>query len=285
MPIVVASSLDEALTELESSPRALVLSGGTDVMVEVNSGHRPVDHVVCVNQVAELRSWRHDPVARTLTIGAAVTYRELLDDPLARFVPGLAEAARTVGSPQIRHAATIGGNLGTASPAGDGLPVLAALDAVIHLASREARRSVPFSEFATAPKRTVLQPGELITGVTVPVLTGFQGYRKVGVRNAMVIATASVCLVVDEGTRSVRLALGSVGPVIIRAVEAEAIAAEQVDFDRRSVASSTVTAFAAAAAGAARPIDDHRSSAAYRRRAVEVLAGRLLSQAFPGASA
>jgi CO/xanthine dehydrogenase FAD-binding subunit len=284
VPVVVALSLDQALAELEAAPHALVLSGGTDAMVEINAGHRRADHVVCVNRVAELRTWRHDPVAATLTIGAAITYREVLDEPLARMVPALAEAARTVGSPQIRHAATIGGNLATASPAGDGLPVLAALEAVIHVASSAGERSVPFADFATAPKRTVLAPGELITAVTVPVLGGFQGYRKVGVRNAMVIATASACLVVDELRQSLRLALGSVGPVIIRATRAEAIAAAEIDFGARAVEPSTVAAFAAAAGAAARPIDDHRSSAAYRRRAVEVLAGRLLSQAFPGAA-
>jgi CO/xanthine dehydrogenase FAD-binding subunit len=277
--------LDEALAQLGASPHALVLAGGTDLMVEINSGHRRANDVVCVNRVAELRSWRHDPSAGTVTIGAAVTYRELLDEPLARLVPALAEAARTVGSPQIRHAATVGGNIATASPAGDGLPVLAALDAVVHLASLDVERSVPFAEFATGPKRTIVRPGELITGVTVPVLNGFQGYRKVGVRNAMVIATASACLAVDGDSGSVRLALGSVGPVIIRASEAESIAIAEVDFERGSVELSTVARFAAAAAAAARPIDDHRSSAAYRRHAIEVLAGRLLTQAFPGVPA
>lgn len=286
MSVLVASTLDQALAHLAASPGASVLAGGTDLMVEVNGGHRRVSDVVSVNRVSELRSWRHDPVAGTLTLGAAVTYREILDDPIARLVPALAEAARTVGSPQIRHAATIGGNVGTASPAGDGLPVLAALDAVVHLASLEhGERDVPFGDFATGPKRTVMRPGELITGVTVPVLDGFQGYRKVGVRNAMVIATASACLAVDRPSRSVRLALGSVGPVIIRATEAEAIAMAEISFADGPVAPGTVERFAAAAAAAARPIDDHRSSAAYRRHAIQVLAGRLLVHAFPGASA
>jgi CO/xanthine dehydrogenase FAD-binding subunit len=293
MSVQVASSLEEALAHLAAAPAALVLAGGTDLMVELNGGHRRTDAVVCVNRVAELRTWRHDPEAGTLRIGAAVTYAELGTEPLASLVPALAQAARTVGSPQIRNAATIGGNLGTASPAGDGLPVLAALDAVVHLASSaDGEREVPFAEFATGPKRTVVRAGELITGVTVPVLSGFQGYRKVGVRNAMVIATASACLAVDVPTRSVRIALGSVGPVILRSPEAEAIAAIEVDWSADpgtvssgtvssgTVSSGTVARFAAAAAATARPIDDHRSSAAYRRRAIEVLAGRLLTQAF-----
>jgi CO/xanthine dehydrogenase FAD-binding subunit len=282
MSVQVASTLDEALAHLGRTPSALVLAGGTDLMVEMNSGHRRADAVVCVNRVSELRSWRRDPATGTLHIGAAITYSELMDEPLASMVPALAQAARTVGSPQIRNAATIGGNIATASPAGDGLPVLAALDAIVHIASLGASRDVPFAEFATGPKRTVLQPGELVTGVTIPLLTGFQGYAKVGVRNAMVIATASACLAVDTAGRNVRIALGSVGPVILRAPEAEAIAAAAADFERGTIDDDAVARFAAAAAAAARPIDDHRSTADYRRRAVEVLARRLLRWAFPG---
>jgi CO/xanthine dehydrogenase FAD-binding subunit len=279
--VLVASTLDEALAALAAAPSSLVLAGGTDVMVEMNMGHRRADSVVAVGRVAELRSWRMDPTGRALFIGAAITYAELMQEPLASAVPALAQAARTVGSPQIRHAATLGGNIGTASPAGDGLPVLSALDAVVHLESAAGARDVPFSEFATGPKRTVLRPEELIVGVTVPLLEGFQGYSKVGVRNAMVIATASACLAVDTPSRSVRLALGSVGPVILRAAEAEELAAGAVDFDARSVSGDAVDRFAASAAAAARPIDDHRSSAAYRRRAIQVLAARLLRRAFP----
>ena len=285
MSVTVAHTLDDALASLAATPTATVLAGGTDLMVELNGGHRRPDAVVSVNRVRELRSWRHDPATGTLHIGAAVTYAELAAEPLASFAPALAQAARTVGSPQIRNAATIGGNVGTASPAGDGLPVLAALDAVVHLASLAGRRDVPFAEFATGPKRTVLQPGELITGVTIPVLSGYQGYAKVGVRNAMVIATASACLAIDVPGRSVRLALGSVGPVILRAPEAEAIAVAAADFGAGTIEPSAIEAFGAAAGEAARPIDDHRSSAAYRRRAIEVLARRLLVRAFPGPAA
>ena len=201
--------------------------------------------------------------------------------PLAGWVPALAQAARTVGSPQIRHAATIGGNLGTCSPAGDGLPVLSALDAQVHLASVAGERTLSFDEFMIGPKRTARQPGELITGVTVPVFGGWQGYSKVGVRNAMVIAVASASLVVDTAGRSVRLALGSVGPVILRCPEAEALANTEADFAARRVSETVVAQFAELARDAARPIDDHRSTAEYRRHAIGVLAGRLLRRAFP----
>ena len=142
MSLLLPTSLDEAVGMLGEHPDALILAGGTDLMVEINDGHRrPDDVVVAVNRVPELRSWRHDPAAATLTIGAAITYAELLSDPLATFSPALAEASRTVGSPQIRNAGTLGGNLGTCSPAGDALPVLAALDATVTLASAAGVRT------------------------------------------------------------------------------------------------------------------------------------------------
>lgn len=284
MSVEVLSTLHEALQHLAARPDSLILGGGTDLMVELNSGHRRADAVVCVNRVRELRSWLHDPAARTVHLGAAVTYAEIMTEPLASLLPALAQAARTVGSPQIRHAATIGGNVATSSPAGDGLPVLAALEATVHIASATSTRHVPFAEFATGPKRNVLQPGELITGITVPVLDGYQGYTKVGVRNAMVIATATACLAVHVPARSIRLALGSVGPVIIRATDAESLAQQGVDWDHGSVSDDVVARFVAAAGQAARPIDDHRSTAAYRRRAIEVLSGRLLRRAFDGSA-
>jgi CO/xanthine dehydrogenase FAD-binding subunit len=243
-------------------------------------GHRTPGNVVAVSRVAELRSWLYDPAAATVRLGAGVTYAEVMTEPLAALLPALAQAARTVGSPQIRHAATVGGNVGTSSPAGDGLPALAALDAVVHLESAIASRDVPFSEFASGPKRTVRRPGELITAITLPVLRGWQGYAKVGVRNAMVIATATCCLAVDEEAANVRIALGSVGPVIIRAAEAEAFAAANIDWSTRSAGDDVVARIGELAAAAARPIDDHRSTADYRRHAIGVLAARLARRAF-----
>jgi CO/xanthine dehydrogenase FAD-binding subunit len=281
MSVIVPTSLAAALAAIAENPSAAVIAGGTDLMVEMNSGHRRAESMVVVNRVPELTSWTHDPVVGELRLGAGVTWREIERDPIARWVPALAQAARTVGSPQIRHAGTVGGNLGTCSPAGDGLPVLAALDARIELTSSSGSREVAFVDFMVGPKRTVRQPGELITAVTVPVLDGWQGYTKVGVRNAMVIATASAALVVDAAGRSVRIALGSVGPTILRCPEAEALADAEVDFVSGRVAASVVDRFADLVRDAARPIDDHRSTAAYRRHAVGVLAARLLRRAFP----
>lgn len=277
MSVFVPTSLDDALRALADTPDATVLAGGTDLMVEFNSGHRRADSVVVVNRVAELRTWHHD--GARLRIGAGVTYAEIEREPIATWVPALAQAARTVGSPQIRHAATIGGNVGTCSPAGDGLPVLAALDALVELTSMAGVREVPFGEFMVGPKRTVRQPGELITAVTVPVADGYQGYSKVGVRNAMVIATASVALAVQHGR--VAIALGSVGPTILRCPEAEALATANADQAAGRLSADVIAECSELVRAASRPIDDHRSSAAYRRHAVGVLAGRQLRRAFP----
>jgi CO/xanthine dehydrogenase FAD-binding subunit len=282
--VLVPRSLQDAVAALAEHPDALVLAGGTDLMVEVNEERHRIttsDVVLAVNRVPELRSWTHDPAARTVRLGAGVTYAELEAEPLAGLLPALAQAARTVGSPQIRNAATIGGNLATCSPAGDGLPVLSALDAVVELAGPAGRRELPVGAFMTGVKRTARRPDELVTAVTVPVLDGWQGYAKVGVRNAMVIAIAGACVAVDRPSRSVRLALGSVAPTIVRAGEAEAFAESHVDWNALGITDAAVGEFGRLAAAASRPIDDHRASAAYRRHAVEILSRRLLRRAFP----
>ncbi len=280
MSVVISATLAEALAALADDPTSLVLAGGTDVMVEINSGHRRPESIVAVGRIPELRTWSHDGGAGTLRIGAGITYAELEADPFLQWVPALSQAARTVGSPQIRHTATLGGNVATCSPAGDGLPVLAALDAVVHIVSATGSRSVAFNEFMTGPKRTALLPGELIEAVSVPVFSGWQGYSKVGVRNAMVISNAGACLAVDDAG-GVRLALGSVGPTIIRCTAAEAFARSVVDQSSQSVSGPDAVEFGRLAAAASRPIDDHRSTAEYRRHAVGVLARRLLRRAFP----
>ncbi len=287
MPVHVSYSLADAVEQLERRPDAIVLAGGTDFMVEVNEGHRTLPTadvmVIAVDRVAELRSFTIDDTGKTLTLGAGVTYAEIMGAPIASRVPALAEAARTVGSPQIRHAATVGGNLATCSPAGDGLPVLSALDAVVNLVSASGERSMSVHDFMVGVKRTALLPGELIASIGLPILDGYQGYSKVGVRNAMVIATASVCVAIDNSDQSVRCALGSVAPTIIRCPEAEAYASANVDWREQTVESSVCTAFGTLAADASRPIDDHRSSAAYRKHSIAVMASRQLGRAFASA--
>lgn len=281
MTVFVPRSLTEALHVLSESPDALLLAGGTDLLVETNSGHRGIDSVVALDRVPELRSWSLDRSAGTVFVGAGVPYAQLMSGELASALPALAQASRTVGSPQIRQTGTLGGNLGTCSPAGDALPVLAALDAAVHLVSATDERIVPFADFMIGVKRNVRAPTEIITGVTLPVLDGWQGYSKVGVRNAMVIATASSCLAVDRLQRSVRVALGSVGAVILRCRDAETFLASRVDWERESVSGQVTAEFAALCAATARPIDDHRSTASYRRHAVGVMAARQARRAFP----
>ena len=197
-------------------------------------------------------------------------------------LPALAQAARTVGSPQIRNAATIGGNLATCSPAGDGLPVLVALEAVVELMGPDGTRTMPVAEFMIGVKRTARRPGELISAVTVPLLDGWQGYAKVGVRNAMVIAIASSCLAVDrpDPVRAPGARLG--GPDDRAGARRRGVRRRRRRLGRRGRRrADAAVRFGELAGAASSPIDDHRATAAYRRRAVEVLAGRLLRRAFP----
>lgn len=278
MSVVVARTVDDALDALAASPDALVLQGGTDAMVQVNFGRLDPRVVVAVKGVAELRRWSSLPDGSTF-IGAGLPYAEMERGALAERLPALAEAARTVGSPQIRAAGTLGGNLGTASPAGDGLPVLRALDAVIHLRSTTGSRDVPIADFLVGVKRTDRRPGELILGVTVPPARGWQGYAKVGVRNAMVIAIASACLARDGA--AVRLALGAVAPTVVRCPSAERFAAAVMGGAARPSADD-VREFGRIAATECSPITDHRSTAGYRRHAVGVVAARLFDRSLHG---
>jgi len=287
VPVLTPSTVDEVLTHLAERPDALLLSGGTDLMVEINMAHRRAPaEVVALRRVGELRTWQHNPSPSgsdrsTVTIGSAVPYAEMERGRLAELFPALAQAARTVGSPQIRAAGTLGGNLGTCSPAGDGLPVLSALDAIVHLRSASAARDVPVGDYMVGVKKNVLEPDELITGVTLPVRRGWQGYSKVGVRNAMVIATASACLAMDGDQGTVSLALGAVGTTILRCRDAENWLAGEIDLtaETQEITDAVATEFGHRAAADARPIDDHRSTAVYRAHAVGVLASRLLRRA------
>lgn len=277
--VTIARTLNAACAALAADPGALVLAGGTDLMVEVNRGGRTVGDVVVIDRVPELQGW--DREGDVLRLGASLTYAEMADPALASLVPALAQAARTVGSPQIRAAGTIGGNLATASPAGDTLPVLAALDAEVEIRSHQGHRTVPVDEFVIGVKANDLAPGELIAAVRVPVLDGPQEFLKVGPRNAMVISVASLALVVDRVGRTVRVGLGSVAPVPLRAIEAEVMIAARLDWvGGRSPTIHDVERFAELVADATRPIDDHRGSADYRRHSVGVLARRALVRAF-----
>lgn len=274
MTVLNPLTLDEATRMLSENPGAQILAGGTDFMVEVNFRHRTPGSVLSVARLPELTGWSED--GDSVVIGAGVTWQEIENGPLGSMFPAFAQAARTVGSPQIRAAGTVGGNLGTCSPAGDGLPFLAASDASVHLASTRGTRVVPFSDFMTGPKRNCREADEIITAVSVPRTNGAQAYAKVGVRNAMVISIASACLVIHDN--HVRIALGSVGPVIIRARQAENWLDGLNAVAGRAVTPSVAREFGERVSRESSPIDDHRSTAEYRRHAVSVLGRRLLER-------
>ena len=272
MDVLLPRSLEEALELKAARPEAVPVAGGTDLMGAINFGTARPPALVDLSRVEELRAW-HAEDSR-VHLGAGVTFARI-ERELTRFRP-LVEAARSVGSPQIRNRATIGGNLGTASPAGDGLLPLAAYDAEVVVASRERVRHEPWAAFLVGPKRTTLEPDELIVGVEWDRIDAPGSFAKVGTRNAMVIAIAGLCLQLDPQAHRVRVALGSVAPTVVRAPEAEAFAAESVSWNEpdRPLTDALVADFGRLAADAATPINDVRGSAVYRRHAIEVLARR-----------
>lgn len=279
MDFLQPASLEEALERKSERPDALPLMGGTDVLVELNFDRRRPESILDLGRVAELREWTRSN--GNVRLGAGVTYARLIAE-LAVELPGLAIAARTVGSPQIRNRGTVGGNLGTASPAGDALPPLVATGASVEVASRDGgSRTIPAVDFVAAPKRSALRPDELIVAIDVPVATGPQQFSKIGTRNAMVIAVASFAIALDVPGQNVGTGIGSAGPTPIRALEAERYLREELASDGMwdapgPLADDIAQTFGELVADAAAPIDDVRGSAAYRRRALEVMARRTL---------
>ena len=281
MDVLLPRTLDEALALKAAHPEALPLAGGTDVLVDINFGRLRPAAIIDLTRLADLQTWSRED--GHVVLAAGVTYTQIVRE-LSEFVP-LVQASRSVGSPQIRNRGTVGGNLGTASPAGDALPVLAAYDAEIALRSVRGTRAMPWNEFLIGPKKTAIAPDELIRGVRWKVVRGPGSFSKIGTRNAMVISVAGLCSVLDEDAQQVRVALGSVGPTIIRATQAEAfIAGAMKDAGvwadpARGVPDDKLREFSEQVALAARPIDDVRGTAGYRVHALRVLARRALAWA------
>jgi CO/xanthine dehydrogenase FAD-binding subunit len=255
--VLTPRSLDEALRLKSQNPQAVPIAGGTDLMVAINFDRIRPNAVLNLNEVPELRGWSREN--GTLRLGAGLTYAEAMREPLAKLLPALAEASRTVGSPQIRNRGTIGGNLGTSSPAGDALPPLLVAGADVVLASVRGERRVALGEFVVGPKRNALAEDELVTAVELEPASAAETFMKVGPRNAMVIAVVSLALRAGE---ELRAAFGSAGPVPIL------VRAPRDDAD----------AFPERVAEAAAPIDDVRGTAAYRRHALRVLTRRALDR-------
>ena len=260
MDVLTPRSLDEALALKAERPEAVPIEGGTDVMVELNFDRARPPAILNLNEVAELKGWAHEN--GVVRLGASLTYTEAMESPLSEELPALAEASRTVGSPQIRNRGTIGGNLGTASPAGDALPPLLVEGAEVELASRRGSRTLALSEFLVGPKQNALEPDELILAVRLTPSRAPQTFMKVGPRNAMVIAVCSLALSADQERGELRASFGSAGPVpglVVAPLEQRESFPEQV-------------------AEAASPIDDVRGTAAYRRHALRVLTRRALDR-------
>jgi len=257
MEVLTPQTLDEALRAKADHPGAWPIQGGTDLMVALNFDRGRPDVLLNLNEVAELRGFTREN--GTLRLGSGLTYAEIEHGELKDVLPALAEASRTVGSPQIRNRGTIGGNLGTASPAGDALPPLLVEDADVECMSVRGLRRVPLGEFVTGVKRNALEPDELITAVWLTPSNAPQTFMKIGPRNAMVIAVVS--LAVSAGDE-LRASFGSASPrpVLVTAPRNEA------------------GSFAERVAAAAAPIDDVRGTAAYRLHALRVLARRGLGR-------
>ena len=260
MDVLAPRSLDDALRLKAEHPEARFVQGGTDVLVELNFDRSRPEVLINLNEVAELCGFSREN--GSLVLGSGLTYAELMQPELATALPALAEASRTVGSPQIRNRGTLGGNLGTASPAGDGLPPLLIEAAEIEIASVRGRRILAMGDFLVGPKRNALEPDELVVSIRIEPSGAAQTFMKVGPRNAMVIAVCSLALSVDRERGELRAAFGSAAPTV-RLVTAPVEAAD---------------GFPDLVAGAASPIDDVRGTAAYRVHALRVLTRRALER-------
>jgi CO/xanthine dehydrogenase FAD-binding subunit len=285
MDFLHPGSWDEALALKAERPEAVPIAGGTDLMVELNFDLRRPAALMDLNEIPELYRWDHAADGR-IRLGANVPYTRIIAE-LGDVLPGLAMAARTVGSPQIRNRGGVGGNLGAASPAGDTHPVLVATDAVIEVASVRGVRRIAAVDFYLGVKRNALERDELISAVLLSPAAGPQQFSKIGTRNAMVIAVCSFALAFDSAAHAVGTGIGSSAPTPRRAAEAERFLADELPWDddtpeeregRRATPLDPALAerFGELVSAAASPIDDVRGTAAYRRHALKVMARRTL---------
>ena len=273
MRIMLPTSLAELYAAQQEFPAGTIMAGGTDLLVKLRRcGQRP-PALICLERVAELRVLALTDAE--IVIGAAVTLQRLLEcDTVKTEFSALHQALQTLASPPVRHAATLAGNICTASPAGDSLPPLIVFGATLEISSPSGCHSIPLADFIRGPGMTVLQPTEVVTKVRIPrpVSRSQSVYYKVGKRRAMAIAVASLAALLEEdktGGRRIRLAWGSVGPTVITAPAVERLL-EECGFDNTALCEAGQLL-----AGAVRPIDDIRASAEYRRRLAANLLLRL----------
>jgi CO/xanthine dehydrogenase FAD-binding subunit len=267
----------DAISAKAEHPDAVPIAGGTDLMVGLNFGASPPPVLLDLTAIPEITQWSADDGA--IRLGAGVTYARVISE-LSGALPALATASRTVGSPQIRNRATVAGNLGTASPAGDSHPPLLATGATVEAESVRGVREIAIDDFFLGVKRNALEPDELIRAVRIPVAGPGQQFAKVGSRNAMVIAVCSFAVAIDPATRTVRCGIGSAAPTPRRAQAAEDFAVASLPWDGGPLDGDTARVFGEHVAAAAAPIDDVRGTAPYRRQALAVLGRRTLTWAW-----
>ena len=279
-------TLDEAVAALAAVPAAVPVAGGTDLMAAVNAGLLRPAALVSLGRISEIRGWQY--LDGHALLGAGLTHARIGRPDFAALIPALAAAARAAGPPQIRNAGTLGGNIATATPTGDTLPVLAALEATLIIAGPEgARRELPVSHLLAG--MDMLRGGELIGYVRVPLLHAPQIFLKATGRTGPGRAIASVALVLDPARRGVRCAVGAVAPMPLRPLEAEQWIASYIDWDNgRAVAPEALGAFgeyvAAACIPDPAPAEDGTPQqlppgVLHLRRTVAALARRALGRA------
>ncbi|WP_349260969.1 FAD binding domain-containing protein [Baekduia sp.] len=267
-------SLDDALAVRAQRPDAVVVAGGTGVLVELNRG-LDVPALLDLSRVAELRESTTVDDGAAVRLGATTTYTDVLEHHAAA-LPGLAAAARTVASRQVRNRATLAGALVLGDPSGDALAALGAADATVEVAGPHGIRHVVASAFVTGPGACDLGPDELVTALIVPVADGPTAYAKAGARNAMARAVCAVAIELHPVARTATVCVVGAAPTAIRPGTAEALVADAWDeLDDR-----VLRRFGALVAEAVDPLPDARGSSGYRRHAAGVLATRALDRAW-----
>jgi CO/xanthine dehydrogenase FAD-binding subunit len=238
--VSLPSSLEEAVAALAAAPTAVPVAGGTDLMAAVNSGLLRPAGLIGLGRISEIRGWKYADGAAML--GAGLTLARMGRPDFAALIPALAAAARSAGPPQIRNAGTLGGNIASAAPTGDSLPVLAALEASVILAGPDGNRELPVSRLLAG--MDPIRPGELLAFVRAPLLHAPQVFLKATSRTGPSRAVASVSVVLDPARRYVRCAVGAVAPVPLRPLDAERWVAALIDWDGdRSLAPDACAAF------------------------------------------
>ncbi|QKW06785.1 FAD binding domain-containing protein [Streptomyces sp. NA04227] len=285
-PVRLPATLDEAVAALAAVPAAVPVAGGTDLMTSVNRGQLRPAALVGLGRISEIRSWQY--LDGHALLGAGLTHARMGRPDFAALIPGLAAAARAAGPPQIRNAGTLGGNIASAAPTGDALPVLAALEATLIIAGPGgARREIPVSHLLAGME--MLAPAELIGFVRVPLLHAPQVFLKATGRTGPGRALASVALVLDPGRRGVRCAVGAVAPMPLRPLEAEQWVASLIDWEgQRALVPEALHAFGEYVAAACIPdpepapdgtVQELPPAVLHLRRTVAALARRALGRA------